>query len=310
MELRHLRYFCALAQHLNFTVAAESLHVAQSTLSHQIKQLEEELGTRLLSRTRGRVVNLTAAGSTFAVFANNALREVDEGIWRLKPEAADLQGSFRIGTIQTANLVQVPRCVLAFHERFPRVHVSVMELSNDAVLEALGAGEIDFGVTNAPVVQKALHFEPLFSEQLVLVVAKTHRLASRRSIRMVELHRQPIVQLSRGFAMRKMLEEQFQSAHAEPHVMVELNSIPPMLEMVAAGSLAAILPASAQNRSELVSVRIESPTPTRTPGMAWKKRAGSTPFVRAFAELLRSEAAQAGGGMRRGRRTRISPADS
>lgn len=294
MELRHLRYFSALAQHLNFTVAAESLHVAQSTLSHQIKQLEDELGTNLFARTRGRVVNLTAAGSTFALFAHNALREVDEGIWSLKPEAAELQGSFRIGSIQTANILQVPRCVLAFHERFPRVRVSVMELSNDAVLEALVAGEVDFGVTNAPVVQKSLHFEPLFSEQLVLVVARGHRFASRRSVRMVELHRLPIVQLSRGFAMRKLLDDQFLSAHAEPHVMVEVNSIPPMLEMVAAGSLAAILPLSAQNRAELVSILIESPTPMRTPGMAWKKNAGVSPLVRAFAELLRSEAARPG----------------
>lgn len=306
LELRHLRYFSALAQHLNFTAAAESLHVAQSTLSHQIKQLEDELGTKLFSRTRGRVVNLTAAGSTFAVFANNALREVDEGIWSLKPEAADLQGIFRIGTIQTANIVQVPRCVLAFHERYPRVHVAVMELSNDAVLDALVAGDVDFGVTNAPVVQKSLHFEPLFSEELVLVVARTHRLASRKSVRMVELHRQPIVQLSRGFAMRKLLEDQFLSAHAEPHVMVEVNSIPPMLEMVAAGTLAAILPMSAQNRAELVSIPIESPTPIRTPGMAWKKKAGSGPFVRTFAELLRSEASHAGPVSVRRRRLRSS----
>jgi LysR family cyn operon transcriptional activator len=305
MELRHLRYFAALAQHMNFTLAAKAVHVAQSTLSHQIMQLEEELGAELFTRVRGRVIGLTAAGSTFSTYAENALREVDEGIWSLKADAGEKQGSFRIATTQAANMVQIPRCVLGFLERFPRVHVSVQELSNDAVFQAVFDGEVDFGVCNATARHKSLHFEHLYGEELMLVVARSHPLARRKTIRMVELHRQPMVLLTPQFATRRMLDEHFRSANAQPDVVIELDSIPPALEILAGGTLASILPGSAHDRNDLVSIPIESPTPMRNPGMAWRKDCGSRPFVRAFADLVRRTAKQEGEAARlRPRRTR------
>src|SRR4249920_3677141 len=96
MELRHLRYFVALAEYLSFTRAAQRVHVTQSTLSHQIRQLEEELGQPLFDRI-GRKVVTTEAGELFLGFATRALKEVDHGIAMLKPAGSGLTGEVRIG---------------------------------------------------------------------------------------------------------------------------------------------------------------------------------------------------------------------
>jgi LysR family cyn operon transcriptional activator len=107
MELRHLRYFVALAEHLSFTRAAARVHVTQSTLSHQIRQLEEELGQPLFDRIGKKVVT-TEAGELFLGFAVRALKEVDHGLAVLKPSAAGLAGRVRIGTTHTFNIGLIP----------------------------------------------------------------------------------------------------------------------------------------------------------------------------------------------------------
>ena len=107
MELRHLRYFVALAECLNFTRAAERVHVTQSTLSHQIKQLEDEVGRALFERIGKRVV-MTEPGEVFLEYASKALREVDQGLGALKQDAAALAGEVRIGATHTFNLELIP----------------------------------------------------------------------------------------------------------------------------------------------------------------------------------------------------------
>ena len=126
MELRHLRYFAALAEQLSFTVAAQKVHVTQSTLSHQIRQLEEELGCRLFER-EGRRVTMTEAGELFLERVRNALREVDEGVSTVRFAAEEMTGVVRIGATHTFNLHIIPRCVSLFLDRHPSVRVDVLE---------------------------------------------------------------------------------------------------------------------------------------------------------------------------------------
>lgn len=198
MELRHLRYFTALAECLNFTRAAERVHVTQSTLSHQIRQLEEEVGHELFDRI-GRRVLLTEAGETFLGYASKALREVDQGLGELKRAAGALTGEVRIGATHTFNLGFVPECLAAFLARHPTVKISVEELAADAIAQRLLEGTLDVGIAYQPAEPGRLWFEPLYSEEMVLVVGAGHALASRRRVRMVELHRQPLVMLPRVF---------------------------------------------------------------------------------------------------------------
>lgn len=291
MELRHLRYFSAIASKLSFTQAAEAVHVTQSTLSHQIRQLEEGLGVQLFQRA-GRGVALTEEGQAFSRFVANALREVDQGIWTLKQRAMDAADTLRIGATQTFNMAIIPRCVEAFHARNALVHISISEMSNEAIIEGLRTGHLDLGVTHSPSDSEGLHFEALYTEELLLAVSAKHPMARRNSIRMVELHRQPLVLLPRSFATRQLLDRCFQAANAEPQVSMELDSIGLMLEIISRTTLGGIIPESAQNRSDIRLVPIESPTPTRTPGMLWRTDMRQDPNVQWFASHVRLVAAE------------------
>lgn len=290
VELRHLRYFIALAGSLNFTRAAERLHVTQSTLSHQIKQLEEELGVALFERT-GRRVTLTEAGDEFLHHAGNALREIDAGLGALRKNPQAVMGQLRIGATHTFNLSFIPDCIATFQKRHPQVRVVVEELAADAIAARLQQGTLDLGIAYRPSEPGPLQFEPLYNEEMVLVVAQGHPLARRKRVRMVELHRLPMVLLPESFATRQMLEECFRSCGAEPQVVAEINTLAPMMGLVAKTQLACIVSANVVPAGAgLKIVRLDSPTPVRTPGMLWSPETKGTTATRAFSTIVRKVA--------------------
>jgi LysR family cyn operon transcriptional activator len=287
MELRHLRYFVALAECLNFTRAAERVHVTQSTLSHQIRQLEEELGRVLFERIGKRVV-MTEPGEVFLEFAMRALREVDQGLGALQQSSRGLAGEVRIGATNTFNLGFIPECAATFMARHPTAKVIVTELPADEIGARLNAGELDLGIAYRPTGPSDLWFEPLYNEEMVLVVSDRHPLARRKRIRMVELHGQRLVLLPRMFATRTLLDECFQASGAEPAVVAEMNTIAPMLALVARTQIGAIVAIGAVTPGAgLCIVPLESPTPVRTPGILRKRDAKQTLQVRSFSSIVR-----------------------
>jgi LysR family cyn operon transcriptional activator len=291
MEMRHLRYFVALADCLSFTRAAERVHVTQSTLSHQIKQLEDEIGQPLFERIGKKVVT-TEAGELLRGFATRALKEVDQGIALLKPGAGNLTGTVRVGATHTFNIGLIPECVALFLARHPTVRISVEELSAEVIGARLQAGELDLGIAYRPNDPSELWFEPLYNEEMVLVVSHSHPLAGRKRIRMVELHRQELVLMSSYFSTRTMLDECFRASGAEPTVVAEMSTVAPMLALVARtkiGSIVAInaVPAA---MAGLRVIPLESPTPIRTPGILWRLGEAKPALVQSFAVILRKTA--------------------
>ncbi len=291
MELRHLRYFVALAENLSFTRAAERVHVTQSTLSHQIRQLEEHVGKPLFERIGKKVVT-TEAGELFLGFAKRALQEVDHGIALLQPNSRGLSGEVRVGTTHTFNIALIPECVAQLLTRHPALQMRVEEMSAAQIGVALQAGDLDLGIAYRPSAASDLWFEPLYHEEMVLVVSSSHPLAGRRRIRMVELHQQPLVLLPGYFDTRVMLDECFRASGAEPVVVVEMSTIAPMLGLVLRMPIGAIVainavPAGLQG---LVSIPIESPTPIRTPGMLWRLNGEKAAAVQSFAVIVRRTA--------------------
>jgi LysR family cyn operon transcriptional activator len=290
MELRHLRYFLAVAAALNFTRAAERVHVTQSTLSHQIKQLEDELGIALFDRIDKRVV-LTEAGEEFLDYASRALREIDLGLGALKRDTAQAAGELRIGATHTFNLGFIPDCIATFHNRHPNVKVMVEELAADDIAARLQEGRLDLGIAYRPTVPSTLQFEALYNEEMVLVIGENHPFARRKRVRMVELHRLPMALLPPTFATRQMLDECFRGCGAEPLVMVEMSTLAPMVELVGRTSLACIVtPSAVPNTAGLKLVRLESPTPFRTPGMLWSAATARAAPTRAFSSIVRKVA--------------------
>jgi LysR family transcriptional regulator, cyn operon transcriptional activator len=288
MELRHLRYFEALAETLNFTRAAERLHVTQSTLSHQLRQLEEELGSALFERST-RHVKLTEAGELLRSHTLPALAQIDRGVQALRPDAADpLQGSLRLGTTHSFATRLIPMCVSEFLAAAPGTLLSVQELSARQIAQQLAAGTLDLGVGYRPADAPQLWFEALYHEELKLVVNASHPLARRRRVRMVELHQLRMVLLPPAFSTRLLLDESFEAAGAAPRVVVELNSIAPMLELIRRTDLAGIVAETAITPSpDLAVLPLEDPTPRRSPGLLWMKGAARSPTMRHMAAIIR-----------------------
>ncbi|WP_144630086.1 LysR substrate-binding domain-containing protein [Bordetella genomosp. 13] len=294
MELRHLRYFVALASSLNFTRAAQRVHVTQSTLSHQIRQLEDEIGRPLFDRA-GKRVALTESGEAFLGYAKRALQEVDQGLGELKSAESPLSGTVRVAATHTFSLNIIPECVGHFLARNPTVRLSVEELAADAIVTGLTNGHFDLGVAYRPVLPLGLRFEPLFNEELMLVVNPRHPLARRKRIRMIELHREPLALLPPTYSTRRMLNECFAAAGAEPMVCAELNTLPALLGVALRTPIATIAaPSGVPAGLDVVLVPMESPTPMRTPGLLMRADQPQTREIRAFATLLRQTSARHG----------------
>lgn len=286
MELRHLRYFVALAEQLSFTRAASKVHVTQSTLSHQIRQLEEDLGQPLFDRIGKRVL-LTEAGQTLLPRVLQALREIDSGVRALSNGGQPLQGELRIASSHTFNINLVPMCLAAFLGRHPLVRVTVEELSATKIEERVVDGSVDVGIAYRPASLQSIEFEPLYEEQLALVVRPTHRFAKRKRIRMAELHNQPLLLFTREFSTRRLLDEYFERAGAIPHVVAEMNAVAPILGLVRRMEVAAILSVQAVPRDGLLrTVAIENPTPVRVPGMLLRRQEERAAPVVSFVHML------------------------
>lgn len=289
MELRHLRYFVALAERLNFTAAAQQVHVTQPTLSHQIKQLENELDMVLFERTERRV-SLTAAGMLFLPKVIEALKTLDSGTALLKASAT-LSGHLRIATSQTFNLAIVPRTVLLFRQQHENVRVTIEELTLADMTRALRADEMDLAIAYQPTDAHDMVFEPLCDEELVLFLPGDHALARRKRVRMIELHGRDMVMLSARYKTRQIIDDALASAGTIPNVIIESGTIPSLLNLVRETGAPTILSRYALTPdSPLKAIPLESPRPTRTTGLIYSSRRARSPLETAFGALLRKVA--------------------
>jgi len=234
----------------------------------------------------------TEAGELFLAFAIRALKEVDLGIAMLKPGGSGLTGEVRIGATHTFNIGLIPECVAQFLVRHPTVRVRIDELPADQISARLHAGELDIGIAYKPNGPTDLWFEPLYNEEMVLVVSDTHPLAGRKRIRMVELHQQRLVLMPDYFSTRTLLDECFKASGAEPIVVAEMSTIAPMLGLVLRAEIGAIAAVNAvpSAMSGLQLIPLESPTPIRTPGMLWRLSGEKAAAVQSFAVIVRKTA--------------------
>jgi LysR family transcriptional regulator, cyn operon transcriptional activator len=292
MELRHLRYFVALAEELNFTRAAGKFHVTQSTLSHQIKQLENEIGQLLFER-EGRRVVMTGAGESLLLRLGNVLHTIDDSVRAARSVTTKLMGTLNVGTTPTFNASLMPLCLATFLERQSAVRVIVTERLSKFVEAEIAEVRIDVGIGYMPTRRNDLSFEPLYIEEMVLVVPPGHKFAARRRIRLAELHHQPLVLNTYQSATRHMLDERLASVNAEPIVVAELDAIQPTLDLVACGRFGAIVSEHVVNHAgNLCVVPLEDPTPLRTPGILWKTEVPGSNACRSFVALVRQTIAQ------------------
>lgn len=295
VELRHLRYFLALAAELSFTRAAEKVHVTQSTLSHQIKQLEEEIGQPLFSRVGKRVV-ITEAGEMLLSGVSKALREIDDGVRAIRGAGGPVRGTLQIGSTHTFNIKFIPPSLALFLQRHPGVAVTVLELSATEVEVQMLDGTIDLGITYRPPRSSDFIFEPLYIDEMMLAVAADHPWAGRKRVRLAELHRHPLVVQTRGSDTRQILDSNFRSVGAEPAIVAEMNAAAPMISLVQDSKVGAIVSKYvAQDLPKVRFIALESPTPLRTAGLLQRVGGpGRGLAARCFISVIRQVVLDAG----------------
>jgi DNA-binding transcriptional LysR family regulator len=186
MEMRQLRYFLAVAERMHFTRAAEVLHLSQPALSQQIRMLEEEIGVRLLERTKRRV-QLTPAGIAFRERAKAALEAAAEAASDARMAERGEAGFISIGFVTTAAVVILPRLLDEFCTRFPRAVVDLRELEPGAQVEALEQSRITFGISSVPSALPSLESRLLAQERMIVALPSRHPVARRRTVHLKDL---------------------------------------------------------------------------------------------------------------------------
>jgi LysR family cyn operon transcriptional activator len=286
MELRHLRYFLAVAENLSFTRAAAELHLTQPTLSHQIKQLEQDLGTTLFDRV-GRRVRLTAPGALFRQHVERALKEIHSATAALVELQGLVHGSLRIGAFQSFNSTLLPPILARFSASHPGVHVTVRQLATGEIEERLAKGEIDFGIAYTPPASGRIIAETLFDEPLVLIVGDEHPHAGRRELHLSRLRDQPLALMTPEFPSRRLVANWFAGVGLQPDIRIEINSTDALLATVRHGGLATIqTERMAAAVSGLRCIRLR-PRLTRTVSVFWRRDGFRSAAARAAVEMIR-----------------------
>ncbi|WP_460062475.1 LysR family transcriptional regulator [Streptomyces sp. YKOK-I1] len=247
MDLRHLRYFLAVAETRNFTQAAANCYVAQSALSQQVARLEKEVGSQLFSRT-SRSVRLTAAGELLEPLARRILADVDNAQAALDALSGLRRGRLRLGLIQTrASLVDLVEVMADYHARYPGIDLQVTTSASSAMAAAVLAGDLDIAVVGLTPQQipDGLDHRVLANDPLVLVVPAGHSLADREVIGLADLpDSHQLIQFTKGTGLHRQVEAAFARAGVEPGQHFQVGQIYDMIRLAARGIGVTVVPRS------------------------------------------------------------------
>lgn len=287
MELRHLRYFVAVAEELHFGRAAARLRIAQPPLSRQIRDLEGELGCELLHRTP-RKVELTPAGTVFLAEARRLLERVEAAIEAARRASRGQYGKLAVGFVPSVSYTELPEVLRGFRERFPEVEVRIKILGPSEQVRALLDGDLDLGFLRGPVGHPKLEMEQVRVEPLLAALPSHHPLATRPELALSALASEPFV-----FVPRERAPEYYdqlialcRGAGFSPRVVQEAAQLE-LLSLVAAGFGVSLLPASFRHLRRFgVAFRPLRGRPKSIVVAAWR-RDNDSPSLREFLKVLR-----------------------
>ena len=291
MELRHLRYFVAVAEELHFGRAARRLNISQPPLSQQIRALERELRVDLFVRAARRVA-LTHAGKAFLEQAQAVLTASDDAAEAARRAARGEVGRLTIGFIDAAAFSLLPRILLQFRRLKPGVELALRELTGTAQLDALGKGEIDVGFLRPPVALDRFEVETLVRERFVAGIPARHPLARRELLRLEHLASEPFVMYTPG---RSPLYNQILSACANagfvPRVVQHSMHIMTLIGLVRGGLGVVLLPECARvvRMQGICYRRLRYRGALAETAIAWR-RGDASPIMHAFREISRNHA--------------------
>jgi LysR family transcriptional activator of glutamate synthase operon len=286
MEIRQLRYLEAVARHRHFTNAADELHIAQSALSHQVRQLEDELGVELLRRTT-RSVQPTEAGELVAARARTVLAETEA----LRGEIDELRGLVRgqvtVGAMLFGGELDIPAILASFTSTFPDVEIGLREGTAQRMVEMLRGGNLDIAFALEVEPPDGLERLQLSTEELALAMSPDHTLVGEGPLSLDALAGHRLIAFQQGSSTRAVVDAALAQAGVAPRIALEANDFALVRSLVARGIGLAILPRSFLERQGVpISFRPLAPALRMTVALWWRRGRRLSPAARAFIEFV------------------------
>ena len=286
LTVQQLRCFVAVADEQQFTAAADSLHVAQPSISSQIHRLEGVLGATLFHRDQ-RPVALTDAGRALLPFARRVLEGLDDVLTAVTEIDEVLRGQLTIGVTPSLGSTLLPYALTEFHRRHPGISLRVVERDSEEIAARLESGELDLAIAIMPLHAASLESAVLAVERLVVVVAHAHPLASRTKVNLTDLHDVPIIMFAEGYDIRTATLAAFSRAGVAPIIALDGAEMGTFHAFVAAGMGAAIVPSlMASTHPNLHLLHLQSPVLERTIGLVQPRNRTLSRAANAFASEL------------------------
>lgn len=293
IELRHLRYFLAVAETLHFSKAAERLGIAQPPLSQQIKRLEQLLGHRLFDRTT-RGVKLTLAGQLLAERARSTIEKVHDDLAQVARLGRGEQGTLTVGFSGSVMFTDLPAAIESYRRRYPKVELRLRELVTSAQIPALLDGTIDLAFMRDGEPTEGIQMSTLLKERYVAVLPEAHALARKSSLRVKDLQKEPFV-----FFARRMGPLAFDRTIAccersgfRPNIVQDAPQWPTLVRLVAAGLGVSLAPACVASVAIPGAVYREVHAACRTSVDLSIRVGPDRPLARNFMEIAREHLAK------------------
>ncbi len=284
VDVRQLAAIVAVADHGTFSAAARALYTVQSNVSGHVAKLERELGVTLIDRANG---GLTEQGERVVERARRVLHEIDDIAADIASLDDDVSGDARIGVIGTTARWLMPQLLGAVAERYPRVHPIVSEGSTTTIVPGVLSGQLNAAIIHLPIDDPELEVEPLFAEDLLLLVHSSHPLADRDTMSLSELDGVPLLLPPKGAALRRVLDRAAASADVTLCAQAEIDGVRLLASLVFDGYGSAIVPATAAPRQLSGFRRIYVPElPRRVVAWARRRRPGPSAATAAVARTL------------------------
>jgi len=254
LDIRHLRYFLAVAEAGSFSRAADRLGISQPSVSQQMRDLEAGLRVALFQR-RGKRILLTPRGLIFKEHARAVLHQLENFLQELNSGPGELRGALHLGVIPVLNVPLVPELLGSFTADHPAISITVEEISSTEIETELEEGRMDVGLGFLTRHSPNLRYERLCTDEFALIVARNHPWANRRVVHFSELHQQRLLQLPDTFVMRRMTDEICRKHQVRPHVIAEINAIETLLRSLGPLQAAALMPKIALRGREGLRLR-------------------------------------------------------
>ena len=292
IELRHLRYFLAVAETLHFTKAAERLGIAQPPLSQQIKRLEQLLGHRLFDRTT-RGVKLTLAGQLLAQRARSTLEKVQDDLAQVRRLGRGEAGTLTVGFAGSVMFTDLPAAIESYRRRYPKVELRLRELSTSAQIAALLNGTLDLAFLRDGDATEGIQIDTLLEERYVAVLPDAHPLARKRSLRVRDLQKQPFILFARRMgplAFDRTIACCERSGF-RPNIVQDAPQWPTLVRLVAAGLGVSLAPGCVATVAIPGAVYREVHAACRTTVDLGTKTGSATVLASNFIEIARKHVA-------------------